>query len=98
MSKRFLSLKLLALCALAAAVGTSLAQDEMEVGVKVRDQVTTEHHVMVGEVVMDMPGFIVIHAATPEGTVGPVIGHRAVNVGAAYNIAVPIDLKATTST
>jgi len=96
MSKSFFGLKMLALCALAALVGTTFAQDE--ISVTVTDQVSTEHHVMIDQVVMDMPGWVVIHAQSAEGMVGAVIGFRAVNTGTSENVMVPIDLKTTTPT
>lgn len=95
MSKRFWGLKLLAVCALAALSGTTFAQD---VGVMVSNQVVTDHHVMIDQVMADMPAWIVIHAQSVDGMVGPVIGYRAVNVGTSSNVAVPIDMSQATGT
>jgi len=95
MAKRFFGFKLLALCALAALTGTAFAKGG---SVTVHDQVANAPYVMIDTVSMDMPGFIVIHASSADGKIGPVIGWREINVGSSTNIAVEIDDAKATAT
>lgn len=89
---------MLMVMALVALVGAVSAQDMMGPEVQVSDQVVLNGTVTVDYAYSDGPGFIVIHADNGSGSFGAVIGHRWLSPGANYNVAVPIDASAATST
>jgi len=92
--KRFMIALIIALLAVPA-----LAQDDMMTPqVVVADQLSLDGTVTVATVVSDGPGWIVIHAASEEGTPGPVVGFSAVNDGVSNNVTVAVDTTAATPT
>ena len=89
---------MLVVMALVALVGAVSAQEMMGPEVQVSDQVVLNGHVTVDYVFSEGPGFIVIHADNGSGSFGAVIGNRVLSPGANYNVSVPIDASAATST
>ena len=85
-----IKLLLLILAMLALNLSAS-AQDAMAPAVEVADQVIVNGMATVNKVVSSGPGFIVIHIDN-NGSYGPVIGHRWVNPGENFNVAVPSDI------
>jgi hypothetical protein len=77
-------------------VGSSVFAQDMTPSVTVAGQVSTDGTVSVGSVVATGPAFIVIHKASDDGGIGPVIGYRQVNVGQSNNVKVWIDASQAT--
>lgn len=96
MLKRILALTLVMLM---IATGAVMAQDDMMTpSVTVADQVVTNGQIVVGPVVSDGPGWMVIHADNGEGGIGPVIGFAAVADGETETVSVSVDPAQVTST
>jgi hypothetical protein len=77
-------------------VGSSVFAQDMTPSVTVAGQVSTDGTVTVGSVYATGPAFIVIHKASDDGGIGPVIGYRQVNVGQSNNVKVWIDASQAT--
>ena len=74
------------------------AQGEMGTpSVSVDNQIVLDGTVTIADIYSDGPGWLVIHA-DGGGSPGPVIGYRALNSGATYNLAVAIDVTQATPT
>jgi|GEM_PF-573497 len=100
MQLKSMKLAVLSLCTLLLVALVPFASAEHNSGplVEVGDQVIFDATVNIDKAIMIEPGWIVIHADDGTGTFGPVIGQRLLSPGSNYNIDVPINANATTST
>ncbi|MDQ7024689.1 MAG: hypothetical protein Q9P01_10790 [Anaerolineae bacterium] len=96
--KRIIPLILILVLALVVSlpVGAQMMDDAPTV--EAFDQLVLDGVVNIFHVVSDGPGFVVIHADNGEGSIGAVIGYQQVFGGSSFDIKVPIDASAATST
>jgi hypothetical protein len=97
MSRKYVSLFLIVVAALMAAlILPASAQDTTPV-IEVSDQVVLDGTVTIAHIYSEGPGFVVIHADGGGGP-GADIGHRSINAGDTSGLQVPIDAAAATPT
>lgn len=81
-------------CQTSASSDTAMEDEVMSSGamIAVENQAVVDS-VTVASVTMDVDGFVVVHAANPDGTpvVPDSIGHIAVTTGTTINLEVPLD-------
>lgn len=76
----------------------TVAAQDMSPSVTVSDQVSLNGAVVIDDIISTSESFIVIHKATDDGGIGPVIGYRQVANGHSVNVSVPIDTSQATTT
>lgn len=59
--------------------------------VSIRNQALQDNRLVIGAVRSDGPGWLVIHAATADGSVGPDIGHAALTSGENPHVVIPME-------